>query len=731
MKRLLIFLAVIGTLCAVWFGGQYLAGVMYFLLNKASPTGITVSTWSSYWSWYSHDPKQGKYLKLAAGAAGYIILFGAILFGAAISRRPSRSLHGDADWASASDVRKSGLLSDKTGILVGQYEGKYLSFSGQQFVMLAAPTRSGKGVGIIIPNLLNYPDSVAVLDIKFENFYLTSRFRELHGHTCFLFAPFEPSGKTHCWNPFDGITKNPYLRTSELMGMARSLWPGKDPKSAFWDDQACNLFLGLALYLMDTPSLPVSFGEILRQSSGKGQAPKDHIAKIIEARATGDDALCDECLDALTRFSASPDNTMGNILSTFTAPLTIFTSPIVDAATSRSDFDLREVRKRRMSIYLGVQPPDLGSARVLINIFYTQLINLNTRALPQEDPSLRYQCLLVMDEFTAAGKIGIIASANSFIAGYNLRLLTILQSIGQLESNEAYGKDDTRTLCANHDLKIVFPPVEQKEAVEVSETLGTFTEKSISTGSSQQRAMLAGGSVSQNISDQRRSLMLPQELRVMPKDKCIVILRETSPILCHKIFYYKDPIFVDRLKEASPSLAALGKNIPSQEQLLDAIFVKREGSSLVPTNDLELFKATREGRQRDLRDGESVEHQKLALSLPLLDDPDNPSDASISNLVTAFMDQVLPGHDLVPEILTEALLGPAPGPDDMESGGIIEPFDPAEPAEISIADSDVIEQASFAHAKDDFPFGDIPPDDYPDDGPGFGPLDEEDQHASA
>ena len=120
--------------------------------------------------------------------------------------------------------------------------------------------------------------------------------------------------------------------------------------------------------------------------------------------------------------------------------------------------------------------------------FFSQLINLNTKQLPDQNPDLKYSCLLIMDEFTAMGRIGVLAKSVAFMAGYNLRLLTIIQSIAQMEAPSAYGREDTRTIITNHALQILFPPREQKDANEYSEMLGFFTEKAVSTGISRPRA---------------------------------------------------------------------------------------------------------------------------------------------------------------------------------------------------------------------------------------------------
>src|SRR6185436_18598308 len=171
-----------------------------------------------------------------------------------------------------------------------------------------------------------------------------------------------------------------------------------------------NLFLGLGLYLVETPDLPRTVGEMLRQSSGKGQPLKDHLSCAIRRRTEDGNPLSDECADALQRLLSNSDNTLSSIVATFNAPLTIFADAIVDAATSADDFCLEDVRRRRMSVYVRIPPNRLASARPLLNLFFSQLVSLNTRQLTGQDPTLKLQCLLVNDEFAAMGRIGVIAT---------------------------------------------------------------------------------------------------------------------------------------------------------------------------------------------------------------------------------------------------------------------------------------------------------------------------------
>ena len=458
-----------------------------------------------------------------------------------------------------STAANPGVYDSGPPLVVGVWRGRYLRFTGQQFVLLAAPARSGKGVGIVVPNLLSYPDSVVVLDIKQENFSLTAEFRRAHGHDVYLFNPFAEDGRTHRYNPLSAISGGMF-RVGDILSTGYALYPvgGHDD---FWKDQARNLFLGIVLLLCewrdarrsgntDVPDYPVTMGEVLRQSSGNGMPAKAYLQQaLLQHRRL----LSGACVDALNRFLANDDKVLASILATFNAPLTIFANPIVDAATSGNDFDLRDVRRRRMSIYVGITPDHLTEAALLVNLLFSQLVNLNTKELPHDNPALKVQCLLLMDEFTSVGKIHVIARAVAYMAGYNLRLLSIVQSVSQLES--VYGRADARTFVTNHAMQILYAPREQKDANEYSEMLGTFTDRSRSVSRSNTIFGGRGGS-SESFSEQRRQLLLPQELKELGRDKEIILLENTKPILAERICYWRDPVFTSRLA-AAPAIPAM------------------------------------------------------------------------------------------------------------------------------------------------------------------------------
>lgn len=589
--------AVAGALvCAAAYG----SGVLFLALNRADVRQARVFSTIQYWQLYASDPPLRRKLVIATTTSGVAILVMLPLALVAASRK-ERPLHGDARFATPAEVALAGLIDTSTvrgstrgwgggpsggqpseptaqrsagaitkllshlptrarpgaitkpstepaSILIGRYRGKFLHLPGQLSVMLSAPTRSGKGVGVVIPNLLHWPGSVVVLDIKGENFDITAGFRAKHGQAVFAFSPFDAAACSHRWNPLTAVRTGAIHRVGDLLAIGMVLFPndGSGTSSeAFFNDQARNLFLGLGLYLLESPELPRTVGEMLRQASGQGQTLKDYLTSAINSRRAANRVLSFECEDALIRLLSTSENTLTSIVATFNAPLTIFADAIVDAATSGDDFDLADLRRRPISIYVRIPPNRLASARPLLNLLYSQLVSLNTQTLPAKDPSLKLQCLLVNDEFAAMGRVGIIASAAPYLAGYNLRLLTVVQAMSQLDA--LYGDREARTFATNHGLQVLFAPREQRDADEYSAMLGYLTQTSTSKGRSRSHGQHGQSSVSRNESDQRRALLLPQEVKELGSERLVVIVENCKPILAEKIRYHRDKVFTSRL----------------------------------------------------------------------------------------------------------------------------------------------------------------------------------------
>jgi type IV secretion system protein VirD4 len=542
----------VGSYVALALAAVYLAGVLFLVLNKAHPGQAHWASIVHYWGLYADDPALRRRLVAAmvlSGVGLLIVLPGALVAAA----RPRRALHGDARFANAAEVARAGLTGTDAGpgILIGRHRGRYLSLPGQLSVMLSAPTRSGKGVGVVIPNLLNWPDSVVVLDIKGENYDITAGYRAQHGQAVYAFSPFDEGARSHRWNPLTAVRSSPLHRVGDLLTIGQAFFPndgGGTSSEAFFNDQARNLFLGLGLLLLETPALPRTIGEMLRQSSGKGRPLKDHLGGLTAQRRDEGKPLSDECVDALQRLLSNSENTLSSIVATFNAPLTIFADAVVDAATSADDFRLEDLRRQRMSVYVRIPPNRLANARPLLNLFFSQLVSLNTQALPGHDPTLKLQCLLVNDEFTAMGRVGVITSTAAFLAGYNLRLLTVVQAMSQLDA--VYGDKEARTFATNHGLQILYAPREQRDADEYSAMLGHFTERATSRGRSRSFSGHGSSTVSRNESEQRRALLLPQEFKELGGERLVVIVENCKPILGEKIRYHRDKAFTSRLRPA-------------------------------------------------------------------------------------------------------------------------------------------------------------------------------------
>jgi len=534
----------------------YLSAALFLVLNKADPRQARFGSIAHYWHLYADDPVLRKKLVASITASGFGLLV-LLPVGLVAASRRQRPLHGDARFANPGEVARAGLLAGDAGnrnaagpaILVGRYRGRFLALPGQLSVMLSAPTRSGKGVGVVIPNLLNWPDSVVVLDIKGENYDLTAGYRAERGQAVYAFAPFDESARSHRWNPLTAVRTSALHRVGDLLAIGQVFFPndGSGTSSeAFFNDQARNLFLGLGLLLLETPELPRTIGELLRQSSGRGQSLKGHLTALIEQRKADGNPLSDECTDALLRLLSNSENTLTSIVSTLNAPLIIFADAVVDAATSADDFRLEDVRRRRMSIYVRIPPNRLANARPLLNLFFSQLVSLNTQVLPAQDPRCKVQCLLVNDEFAAMGRVGILSSAAAFLAGYNLRLLTVVQAMSQLDA--VYGDKEARTFATNHGLQILYAPREQRDADEYSAMLGQFTERATSRSRSRSFSQHGHSSISRNDSEQRRALLLPQEFKELGSERLVVIFENCKPILGEKIRYHREKVFTARLR---------------------------------------------------------------------------------------------------------------------------------------------------------------------------------------
>ncbi len=503
-----------------------------------------------FW-YYRHDPVVMK----AFGAGMGIGLFLAAVAVWFLARRKP-PLHGAARFARESEIRRAGFRA-ANGIVLGKKGGKFLTFGGSEHCIVEAPTRSGKGVGIVIPNLLSWQDSVVVLDVKRENWDATAGFRQKHGQAVYLFNPTDLEGRTARYNPLGYIDRTDADQVIiELQKIATMLFVAPERGEAFWTDSARTAFVGIGAYLA-VSDRPFTIGSIYRlMTTGD---TRGFFKRVLEERRD----LSQGCRNALADFTSGADNTFAGIVQTVTSKLSLWLNPRVDAATEASDFDLRELRSTPMSIYLGVSPDELDRVAPLYNLLFQQLIDLNVRDMPGTATPL--QVLVILDEFARIGRAQMISAAFSYVAGYGIRLFPVIQSRSQLRA--VYGEHVANEIVANCGVEVAFTPKELRVANELSERIGYIGQESV-TKSLTIHGMLANRSKS--MSDQRRALLLPQELMQFPDTDLLLLRGGIPPIHGDKVRYYADRLFKARLSKA-PAVEPIPQVIGDDDDLPECV----------------------------------------------------------------------------------------------------------------------------------------------------------------
>ena len=517
-------------ICFVVVAVAFLWAAVFFVLmgwplEQVRPWSIPALVWQ-------YDMTGPRLVNLLASLA-VALGAGAGLGVLAYVHRP-RHYYGDARWAHPGEIRKSRLL-DPGGLLLGRRGGRYLRNNEPLHVLVAAPTRSGKGVGIVIPNLLSWPDSVIVLDIKHENYQITSGFRDSAGQRTFLWSPADENGRSHRWNFLDAVRPDPAHRVSDLQQLAALLVPlPANSADSMWIHEARDLFLGIGLYVLETPEVPHTVGEIYRTL--KTDADLGDVCQYLVENRGGE--LSPACVQALSNFAHKAEKERSGVKSTLTAELNLWSNPVIDAATAASDFDLRDLRREPMSIYVGVTLSQVNALARILNTFFQQVITVLTRELPgREEP---HRVLLLVDEFASLGRMDVLANAIGFVAGYGLRLINIIQGLGQLDA--IYGAAGREAITQNSALQVYYAANDDTTAKYISERLGNRTIKTASRTTATQ-----GGAATRNVSYSKRELMTPDEVRRLGTEKAIVCKEAARPVLGRKIQYYRDPAFAKRV----------------------------------------------------------------------------------------------------------------------------------------------------------------------------------------
>lgn len=480
----------------------------------------------------------------------------------------NKYLHGSARWANIKDMEQAGLLHKKMPkgpvVYVGGIKDKsgnfrYLVHGGPEHVLCFAPTRSGKGVGLVVPTMLSWSDSVVCNDIKGELWALTSGWRQKYLKSKVIRLEFSSVNSAH-WNPLDEIRIGTEYEVGDAQNLAMLVvdpdGKGLDGPDGHWKKTAFALYTGLILYVLYEAKNPMSpivkanfhtidmiLSDKTRSVKELWTAMKEHSNPIVSAAGQ----------DMLDR----PDEEAGSVLSTVKSNLSLFRDPIVAKNVESSDFSVRDLMHHDspVSLYLISQPSDKGRIRPMLRIFVCMCMRLladkmefkNGRAVK----TYKHRLLMMLDEFPALGKMDIVQESLAFVAGYGIKCYLITQDLGQLYS--AYGKDESIT--SNCHIQNCFPAIKDDTCAYISKMTGTTTivkETKSKSGSGLKTNITRG------IQEVKRELLTPGEVKSLPgsvKDskgmileagKMLIFAAGFPPIFGQQPLYFKDPIFSKR-----------------------------------------------------------------------------------------------------------------------------------------------------------------------------------------
>ena len=427
--------------------------------------------------------------------------------------------HGTADFAHVSDLKKAGAMGNK-GYIVGKFEDKFLRFSQPGHIITFAPTRSGKGVGHVIPNLLTHPGSVVVNDIKGENYAVTHRKRSEFTQVL-TFAPFAEN--SNCYNPLDFIRAGTEDELDDVRLLAdMMIIVNPESSDPFWAMEAKNLVTALTLHVATArPPVLRNLGEVrylLMQSSEDFQFT---IKEMLKSKS-------EHVRRMAAALSATEPKVMASIMSTAKSQTAVWDSPRLNAITGRSDFQLKDIKEKPTSLYVIIPPEYLETYKPVIRI----MIGLTVAAMTKSSKKPKHNVLFLIDEFPALGFMEIIETGIGYLAGYGVTLWTFIQDLSQLKA--LYKKWET--FISNCAVRVAFGTNDYDTAKILSDMLGNTTIRVKSTGS-------GGGGSSANISETARPLMTPDEIMRVPFDSQLIFYQGQKPVIAEKVMYFKDPAF--------------------------------------------------------------------------------------------------------------------------------------------------------------------------------------------
>jgi type IV secretion system protein VirD4 len=473
--------------------------------------------------------------------------------------KPIKNLHGSARFAAFAEVNNTGLINNPNGVYIGAIEHKnklyYLRHDGAEHCLALAPTRSGKGICLVVPTLLTWQHSAIIYDIKRELWHLTSNYRKKIG-TCFLFDP--ASSESNFFNPLQEVRINTEKQVADAQNIAEMLVDGQGKgMDNHWDKTSYELLTGTILYLLHQ-NKNAKLSDILTFFSSEQTNHKvmDKIAKF-------------ECEDKIAQgeiqnvgksMFAKPEKELGSIVSSATACLSIFRDPMIQNITSYSEFSINDIvnSKQPVSLYIATDPNNMDRLRPLIRLLINQILRKLTESMKfekgQASSPHMHKLLLMLDEFTSLGKLEILQKSLAFMASYGIKAYLIAQDISQIHQH--YTKFESIT--ANCNVQIAFTPNKLETAQYLSSYLGNRTEYKTHVAISGKSSAVINDGYSSHIDEIKRPLMTIEEIlsmqgltkqdnKVIDTGNMLIFVNGIRPIFGKQAPYFMNKAMLGRI----------------------------------------------------------------------------------------------------------------------------------------------------------------------------------------
>ncbi|OMG66307.1 conjugal transfer protein TraG [Stutzerimonas balearica] len=555
--------AVIGIVIAgVWIATQWTAAALGHQVRLGSPWFDCFGTpvyhpWRLFDWWFffgAYAPQVFDIGGAIAAASGMVAVGVAI----AMSIRRSRqsrlvTTYGSARWAEAADVHEAG-LDRPAGVFLGLHGDRYLRHEGPEHVLAFAPTRSGKGVGLVVPTLLSWPASAVIHDIKGENWNLTAGWRSRFSH-CLLFNPTDPLSAAY--NPLLEVRRGAH-EVRDVQNIADIL---VDPEGALerrnhWEKTSHALLVGAILHVLYAGEDKTLRG--VANFLSDPECPFEvTLHRMMTTRHLGGEThpvVASAAREVLNK----SENERSGVLSTAMSFLGLYRDPTVAEVTSRCDWRIADLiaAEHPVSLYLVVPPSDISRTKPLIRLILNQIGRRLTESLDGGDGvERRHTLLLMLDEFPALGRLDFFESALAFMAGYGIRSFLIAQSLNQID--KAYGQN--HSILDNCHVRVTFATNDERTAKRISETLGTATELRAQRNYAGHRLAPWLGHLMVSRQETARPLLTPGEVMQLPPDEAVVMISSVAPIRARKLRYYSDANFKRRV--LPPPVLVVGRYV--------------------------------------------------------------------------------------------------------------------------------------------------------------------------